>query len=191
MRKRRSLHAKFKAPAGAERPAYCPGSGRLTSTWSTRPNSFAASAVMKLSRSSACSTAARSWPVVLHIDLVEASLQGLDLAGVDQDVGRLALEAAGRLVDHDAGVGQGEAVPLLAGAEQERAHRGRLPDAQRRHRAADELHGVVDRQPRGHDPARRVDVEGDLLLRVLGLEEEELRDDERGRVVLDRTRSGR
>src|SRR5215216_2253269 len=123
---------------------------------------------------------------MLHIDLVEAPLERLDLAGVDQDVGGLTLEAARGLVDHDAGVREREAVPLLAGGEQERPHRGRLPDAKRRHRAADELHGVVDRQPRGHDPARRVDVERNLLLRVLGLEEEQLRDDERGRVVLDR-----
>ena len=40
-----------------------PASGRLTSTWSTSPNSLAASAVMKLSRSRACSTASRSRPV--------------------------------------------------------------------------------------------------------------------------------
>src|SRR3954465_1945897 len=64
---------------------------------------------------------------MLYIDLVEAPLEGLDLAGVDQDVRRLALEAAGGLVDHDAGVREREAVPLLARREQERAHRGRLP----------------------------------------------------------------
>src|SRR5829696_7198314 len=41
---------------------------------------------------------------MLHIYFVEAPLESLDLARVDQDVGRLALEAAGGLVDHDAGV---------------------------------------------------------------------------------------
>ena len=50
----------------------------------------------------------------------------------------------------------------------------------------DELHGVVDRHAGGDDAAGRVDVHGDLFLRVLGLEEEKLRRDQRGDVVLDR-----
>ncbi len=41
-------------------------------------------------------------------------------------------------------------------------------------------------RPRVDDAARRVDVQADVLLRVLGLEEEQLRDDEVRDVVLDR-----
>src|SRR6516162_9972027 len=39
---------------------------------------------------------------VLHVDLVETPLEIQDLLGMKHDVGRLALEAAGRLMQHDA-----------------------------------------------------------------------------------------
>src|SRR3954468_13219216 len=51
-------------------------------------------------------------PRVLDVDLVQPALQGLDLLGVNQDVGRLPLEAARGLVDHDAGVRERETVAL-------------------------------------------------------------------------------
>ena len=95
----------------------CAGSGRFSITWSTMPNSFAASAVMKLSRSSACSIVVEVLAGVLHVDLVEPALEALDLAGVDHDVGHLALIAARGLVDHDAGVRQREAHARLAGGQ--------------------------------------------------------------------------
>ena len=66
-------------------------------------------------------------------------------------------------------------LPCGAGGEQQRAHRGGLADAHGRHRRADVLHRVVDRETRGHDPARRVDVERDVLRRVLQFEEQQLR----------------
>jgi hypothetical protein len=49
----------------------------------------------------------------------------------------------------------------------------------------DVLHGVVDRETRRNHAARGVDVEGDVLLRVLGLQEQHLRDDEVGDRVVD------
>ena len=51
----------------------------------------------------------------------------------------------------------------------------------------DELHRVVDRQARAHRPARRIDVQRDVLFGILGLEEQQLGDDDVGHVVLDRT----
>ena len=84
--------------------------------------------------------------------------------------------------------GSAKRMPFSPARQQERAHGGRLADAQGRDRAADELHGVVDRQAGGHDAAGRVDVEGDFLLRVLGFEEQQLRHDQRGRIVFDRAR---
>jgi hypothetical protein len=75
-------------------------------------------------------------------------------------------------------------MPGLAGREQEAAHRRRLADAHRADPRADVVHGVVDRETRGHHAARRVDVHVDVLLRVLGLEEEQLGGDERGHMVL-------
>ena len=48
------------------------------------------------------------------------------------------------------------------------------------------MHRVVNRQARGHDAARRIDVKRDFLLRIVGLEKQQLRDDQRGRDVVDR-----
>ena len=67
-----------------------------------------------------------------HVDRIQPSLDVENLAGMDLDVGRLALKAAGGLVGHDPGVRQGEALAFGAGAKQKRAHRGRLADADRR-----------------------------------------------------------
>jgi len=49
-------------------------------------------------------------------------------------------------VHHDARIRQREAHVLVAGGQQQRAHRRRLTRAKRRHRRTDELHGVVDRK---------------------------------------------
>ena len=94
-----------------------------------------------------------------------------------------SVRTAPGLVNHDAAAGQGVALALGAGGEQHRAHRRSLADAVRRDGARDELHRVVDREARRDAAARRVDVHRDLLLRVLRLQEEELRDDRVGRVV--------
>ena len=98
----------------------------------------------------------------------------------------LALEAAGRLVDHHPGIGQRKPHVLVPGGEQQRAHRGGLAGAQRRHRRADELHGVVDRKSRCNNPARRVDIHGDFLFGVLRLQEQQLGHDQRRHAVLHR-----
>ena len=54
---------------------------------------------------------------VLHVDLVETLLEIQDLLGMKHDVGRLALEAAGRLMQHDARVRECEPHVLLAGSQ--------------------------------------------------------------------------
>ena len=43
----------------------------------------------------------------------------------------------------------------------------------------DKLHRVVDRETRVHAAARRVDVERDVLVGILGLQVQQLRDDNR------------
>ena len=53
------------------------------------------------------------------------------------------------------------------------------------HVAAEELHGVVDGEQGGHVAAGRVDVEADVLARVLGLEVQELGDDQVGDGVVE------
>src|SRR5271154_675595 len=70
---------------------------------------------------------------VVDINLVEAPLDLQNILCVSLNVGRLALEPARRLVNHDAGIGQGEWRPFLARGEQKRAHRRRLSNAHRRH----------------------------------------------------------
>jgi hypothetical protein len=101
-----------------------------------------------------------------------------DLLGVDLDVRRLALEAGADLVDQDLRVGQRHALAGRAARQQQGAHRHRDADADRLHVRLDELHRVVDREARVHRAARRVDVDRDVLVGVLGLEVQQLRHDE-------------
>src|SRR5215468_578913 len=124
-------------------------------------------------------------PGVVDQDAVELLPHPEDLLGLDVDVRGLALHAAEGLMDHDACVGQGEALPLGAGAQQQRAHGGGLAHADGGDGRLHVLHGVIDGHARRHRPAGRVDVERDVLVRVLGLEEEHLGDDEVGDLVLD------
>src|ERR1700722_10057384 len=90
-------------------------------------------------------------------------------------------------MDQNSGVGKHKALTFLSRGEEKRAHRRRLPDAHRRHFGTNKLHRIVDREPCCNDPARRVNVEGDFLFRIIGLKEQELSDDQRSRYVVDRT----
>ena len=117
---------------------------------------------------------------------MQALIEHLELADLDEDVRRGAAEAARPLVDHDPAVRQGVALALGSRRQQDRRHRRGHADADRADRGAQVLHRVVDREPGGHDAAGRVDVQADVALRVLGLEVEQLGDDEVGHVVLDR-----
>src|SRR5262245_24236123 len=80
---------------------------------------------------------------------------------------------------------QGAALALRAAREDDGPHRHRHADADRLHVRLDELHRVVDREPRVHDAARRVDVDRDVLVGILRLEMEKLRDDEVRDLVVD------
>ena len=55
---------------------------------------------------------------MIHINLVQALTQVKDFACLDFDVRSLPLGAAGGLMHHDAGVGQGKTLALGAGAEE-------------------------------------------------------------------------
>jgi hypothetical protein len=74
---------------------------------------------------------------------------------------------------------------LAPAASSSEPHRGRLPDAQRRHLGADELHRVVDRHARRHHAARRVDVHRDFFFRVFRFKKKKLRDHQRRHAVVD------
>jgi hypothetical protein len=118
-------------------------------------------------------------------DQVQLVLHLQDLAGLDLDVRGLALHTAQGLVDHDPAVGQGEALALGAGGQQHGAHGGGHADADGGHGRADELHGVVDGQAGAHAAARGVDVEVDVLVRILGRQEQQLGHHQVGDVIVD------
>src|SRR5688572_19695081 len=124
-------------------------------------------------------------PGVMREDPRQLVDERLELLHLDEDVGRVATEAAGALVDHDARVRQRVTLALGTSRHEHRRHRRCLPDADRAHRRFEVLHRVVDRQAGGDDAAGRVDVEVDVALGVLRLEEQQLGDDQVGHRVLD------
>src|SRR5258706_476402 len=126
-------------------------------------------------------------PGVLRHQVVQATAQIQDLAGMDFDIGRLALKPSHRLVNHDTGIRQRKTLALRPRREQERPHARGLADAKRAYVRLDELHGVVDRQTGGNRSARGIDVEGNILLRILRLQEKQLRNDQVGRHFGNRT----
>ena len=89
-------------------------------------------------------------------------------------------------MDEDLRVGQGHALVLSAAREQQSAHAHRHADADRRDVWLDELHCVVDRKSGIHRAARGVDVDRDVLVGVLRLEMDQLRNDQVGDVLGDR-----
>src|SRR5579859_1285985 len=90
-------------------------------------------------------------------------------------------------MDEDPGVGQRHPLALGPGRQDHRGRRGGLADTARGDVRLDELHRVVDRHHRGHRPARRVDVHGDVAIGVDGLQRQQLGHDvvRRGIVDLD------
>src|SRR5439155_26296195 len=115
---------------------------------------------------------------VLREQLVQQPAVAKDLFRLDLDVHRLASGLAVGLVDQDARVRQRVPLALRPRAEQDRGGRRRLPHAQGRDVRLDVLHRVVDREKRRDRTARRVDVDRDVLRRVLGLEVDQLRHDQ-------------
>jgi hypothetical protein len=60
-----------------------------------------------------------------------------------------------------------------------------LSDTYRRHGRLNVLHRIVDRQSRSHASAGTIDVEIDVLRRIVGLEKEELSNDGGGGGLFD------
>ena len=91
-----------------------------------------------------------------------------------------------RLVDQHPGVREDEPLARCTGGEQHRGGRRGLADAEGLHVGLDVLHRVVDREQTRDLAAGRVDVHDDVFVRVLGLEDEQLRD-QRGCATLSST----
>lgn len=118
-------------------------------------------------------------------DFVELAFGLEDFTGRDFDIGGLSLGTAQRLVNHHPRMGQRRALALGAGREQHGTHRGGQTRTDGGHVGAYQLHRVVDAQPRRNGAAGRVDVNLNVLLGVDRLQEEQLRLDDVGRIVVD------
>ena len=122
-------------------------------------------AIHVLSRLSRC-------PGLVCLDMI-SSISRLRLitsrAWISMSVG-WPVEARGALVDQDLRVRQRHALPGCSAGEDDGSHRHRHPDADRLNVGLDELDRVVDRESGVDDAARRVDVDRDVLVRILGLE---------------------
>ena len=88
-------------------------------------------------------------------------------------------------MDHDLRVGQSQALALGAGGEQKRAHAGSHADADSRHITLNILHRVINGHTVGDGAAGTVDVKLDVLVRVLGLQIQQLGHHQAGRGGVD------
>src|SRR5690606_8684217 len=122
-------------------------------------------------------------PSVVGQYLVQALTQSQDFAGLNLNIGSLTLGTTRRLVDHDAGVGQRVTLALGSRGKQKRAHAGRNAGAQRGNVRLDELHGVINGHARVYRSARRIDVQRDVFVGILGFEKEQLGDHQVGRLI--------
>lgn len=116
------------------------------------------------------------------VELVAGLEDGL---GLDLDVGRLAVDPAVGLVDHDLGVGEAVAFALGAGGEGEGPAGHGLAQAVGCDVAVDVSHGVDDGECVVDGPAGGVDVEVDVLAGLLVGEVEESHDDAHGGAGVD------
>src|SRR3990170_920666 len=95
-----------------------------------------------------------------------------DFSCMDVNIGGLSLETSKRLVDHYPGMRQAVAFPLLTAGEQQGTHARGLSHAHRADGRLDKLHGIVDGESGGNRTARRIDIEMDILVRILRLEKQ-------------------
>ena len=118
---------------------------------------------------------------------IQALPEKQNLLGLNFYICRLPLSAPAGLVDHGAGIGQDEALAFGAATQQKGTHRRGLADAHRADIRLDEAHRVVNRQPRRHRAAGAVNVKMHVLVGILGLQKQELRDNQVRHVILNRT----
>ena len=123
---------------------------------------------------------------MLRDNFDEALFQLKHVIDLTLDVARRSLRPPRDLVDHDIGIRQREPFAFRAGAKQNCGHACSHAEAIRCHIARQELHGVVNRESCRYRSTRRVDVDVDVLLRVLHLQKEQLRDDQVGNVIVHR-----
>ena len=122
---------------------------------------------------------------VMGEDAIEAFFQIEHEANGAFDIRGGAARATGHLVNHHVGIRQAKAFALGAGSEKHGTHRGTNADAIGVHVASHELHRVVDRKTCGDRASGGVDVNVDVLFRVLHLQEKKLGDHGVSNEVID------
>lgn len=95
---------------------------------------------------------------MLGDDAEQLRAEFLNLLGLNQDVGGLALDAAKRLVNHHAGMRQSGALALLPRDQQDGTHRGGHAGADGSNVWLNQLHGVIDGKAAGDLPAGGIQV---------------------------------
>ena len=137
------------------------------------------------SRSVSLVTFSRSWPVCLaRISSSSAAMRTISLAWISMSTA--CPSPAVRLVDQHRECGRAKRLPWTRRPAADRRGGGGLAHHDRGHVGLDVLHRVVDREQRRDDPARRVDVQVDVLVGVLGLQVQQLRHDQVADLVVDR-----
>ena len=77
-------------------------------------------------------------------------------------------------MNHDLRIGQRKTLAFGTGHQQERPHAGGHAHTQRRNLGFDELHGVENRHAGADAATGRVDIERNVLVRVLALQKQQL-----------------
>ena len=88
-------------------------------------------------------------------------------------------------MDHDLSVGQRKTLALGAAGQQERAHGGCHAHADGGDIALDIPHGIVDGHARTDGAAGAVDIQADILIRVLPFQIQQLCHNKAGRGIVD------
>ena len=123
-------------------------------------------------------------PGEFRVEAEHLLLDHRELLGLDRDICRAAGDAAERLVHQDPGVRKRVALALGARGEQELTHRCRHTHCVGGDIAGRQDHGVVDGHARADRSARGVDVEVDVLGGVFGGQQQNLRAQLVGDVVV-------
>src|SRR5690606_29936785 len=120
-------------------------------------------------------------------ELVQTSADLENFLSLNMDVRSLALGTTTRLMNHDPGVGQAEAFAFGTGSQEEGAHTAGLTNAHGADIRLDKLHGVVNRHARGYGSTGRIDVQVNILVRVLRLQKQKLGHHQVSHIVLNGT----
>ena len=124
-------------------------------------------------------------PGVLRQDPVHSGLDGFQTLEVNCHVRDLPLGTGGGLMNHDLRIGQRHTLALCTRAEQECSHACCHTHTDCSHITLDVLHSVINRHPCGDTAAGAVDIKLNILVRILGLQVQKLRNNQAGGGIID------